>query len=279
MQFQLKNMTKRQKTATIISGSILALFLCFAGINWGLLRNNELRHILQAGKVTVVMDECSWSMMETDSGPAGFHYELAKAFADSLGVKLDIHVINGLDAQIKALQDGQCSFVAQFVPKTTCYGRNIAYMEPFELSRLMLVQRRDTGELIISQRQLDGKTLTIPQNKTMRMRIEHLSDEVVVNIAYVEVPDATIEDLVRLVAEGECQYTVCSAMQARILKQRYGQRLDFSLPLGFTQQYAWVLNRDARDLYAALSDFLQAFMQTPEYRDIYVRYFYADTSD
>lgn len=279
MQFQLKNMTKRQKTTTIISGSVLALFLCFAGINWGLLKNNELKLVLKAGKITVVMDDCSWSMVETDSVPAGFHYELAKAFADSLGVKLDVRVINGLDAQIKALQDGQCSFVAQFVPKTTCYGRNIAYMEPFALSRLVLVQRRDTAGLIISQRQLDGKTLTIPQNKTMRMRIEHLSDEVVVNIAYVEVPDATVETLVRRVAEGEIDYTVCSAMQARILEKQYGQRLDFSLPLGFAQQYAWVLNRDARDLYAALSDFLQAFMQTPEYRKMYVRYVHAGASD
>lgn len=278
MQFQLKNMTKRQKTATLISGSVLAVFLCFAGVNWGLLRNNELRHILRAGKMTVVMDECSWSMVENNGKPSGFHYELAKAFADLLGVKLDVRIINGLDAQIKALQAGQCSFVAQFVPKTTCYGRNMAYMEPFELSRLMLVQRCDT-DMVVSQRQLDGKTLVIPQNETMRMRIEHLSDEIVADIACVEMPDLTVENLVRRVAEGEFDYTACSAIQARILEQQYAGRLDFSLPLGFTQQYAWVVNRDARDLYAALSTFLQTFMQTPEYREIYVRYFHSEKSD
>src|SRR5688572_21429091 len=64
------------------------LFLCSCTPS----SDTTLEQILRAGEVRVLTYESTSTYYETPEGPAGFEYDLARAFADHLGVRLQLVV-------------------------------------------------------------------------------------------------------------------------------------------------------------------------------------------
>ncbi|VAW53268.1 Membrane-bound lytic murein transglycosylase F (EC 4.2.2.n1) [hydrothermal vent metagenome] len=73
---------------------------------------NTLQQILKSGELVVVTRNSSTTYFEGPNGKTGFEYELAKRFADSLGVKLKIITSNNLNEIFAMLNSGQAHFAA-----------------------------------------------------------------------------------------------------------------------------------------------------------------------
>lgn len=270
MQDEFRYMTKRHKLAIFICGTILVLAgILIAIYATKMSATDKIADIKERKYITIVTENSIWGY--SDKLKTGFSYEIAQAFADSLGVELKVKIVNDATRQITCLEKGECDIVAQLLPITTAY-KNVAYTTPFFSSWPVLVQRKNAENSISAQSQLADKTIFISDNQYYKMRIKHLSDEIAADIHISEIPDVTTDVLINMLDNENINYTVCTELQARFLKKQY-ENLDFSLPIGFNQQYAWVINTDAKDLGEALNDFLNAFTQTIEYRTIYIQYF------
>ena len=267
---------KRETQIRIISSVVLILLIISLLIHNSTARIHDLPGIIQSGRLTVLTDSSSTGFSVKGDSVSGFQYEIIKAFADSLGLELVISEQNDLKSGIEDLKKNNYDVIASLIPVTTEWKNDVAFTIPLQTSRQVLVQRVKIDSLkhnIISKHlQLANDTIFIPENSPFKMRLKNLSNEIADSIKLIELSKMSTEQMVRLVAIGKIKYTICDEQFARKLKIKYSN-LDISMPIGFSQQEAWVVNANSKKLLAKLNDFLLDFIGSSAYWKIYRKYY------
>lgn len=236
----------------------------------------DLPHILESGRLIVVTDSGSTGFAFKNDSIYGFQYEMVKAFADSLGVELQISQQNDPKKAIEGLISGEFDIIANALPITTNLQNGIVFSDPFFSSRLVLVQHFPDdsiqNKLIMNQYELGNDTIYVTQNSVHKFRIQHLSDEIAEKIIIIELPELSLESMVRLVSNGKIKNTVCTEEMAKRFKKQF-PNIDFSLPIGFNQNYSWALSVKSPLLLEKLNDFLADFTGSTLYWELYRKYY------
>ncbi|MDD4970148.1 MAG: transporter substrate-binding domain-containing protein [Paludibacter sp.] len=237
-------------------------------------RIHDLPGILDSGRLSVLTDSSSIGFSVKGDSVSGFQYEIVKAFADSLGVELVISEKNDLKACMDGLGAGDYDIIANLVPVTTEWGKNASFSIPFFASREVLVQRinTDLSKQVTKHSQLANDTIYIPVNSPFKMRLIHLSNEIADPIHILELKNKSSEQMVRMVANGNIKYTICNEQFAQRLKKKF-PNIDVSIPIGFAQQQAWVVHPNSPLLLEKLNEFLDDFIGSSAYWNIYRKYF------
>jgi len=241
-------------------------------------RNNGFRsldEIISAGKLRVVSENSNSGIKIENGTVSGFQYEILKIFADELGVELQIYTSNDLKESISQLHRGKFDIIAKYVPITTEWKDTVLFSTPLFTSCQMLVQRvseNGKNQLITQQYQLADDTIFIPLNSPHKMRLRHLSSEIAETIYITEMKNQTIEQLIALVGEGKIRHTICHEQLARKITREYSN-LDASLPVSFSQPYAWIVNKKSDELLEKLNEFLSDFIGSADYWRLYRKYY------
>ncbi|MDR3651708.1 MAG: transporter substrate-binding domain-containing protein [Paludibacter sp.] len=237
---------------------------------------HDLPSIMKSGRLSVLTDSSSLGFSVKDDSISGFQYEIVKAFADSLGLELVISKQNNIATCMDNLKSGDYDIVANFIPITTEWKNDVLFSEPIFSSRQILVQQIQPdsvkSELIIKHYDLAHKTICIPEGSPFKMLLTHLSNEIASSINIVEVQDKSPEQLVQMVASGKIKYTICDEQFAEKLKLKY-PNIDISLPIGFEQDQAWAVRSNSTQLLNKLNDFLDDFIGSTAYWEIYKKYY------
>jgi len=234
---------------------------------------HDLPAILKSGRLAVVTDSSVLGFAMKGDSVFGFQYEIAKAFADSLNLELIISTNNNFKECLEGLRKGNYDIYADFIPITSEWQNEYLFTIPLKTSRQVLIQCKDSSEKIIkNQVDLAGDTIYIPKNSPHKLRLKNLSDEIADTIYLVEVNDVNSEDLVKWVAMGKIKQTICDERDALKWKLQY-PNLDISLPVGFDQQYGWMLYKESKQLQKKLNDFLNDFIGSEAYWKIYRKYY------
>jgi membrane-bound lytic murein transglycosylase F len=267
---------KTKTRISILSGIVIVLIICSTVIYFTRNRVHDLPQILKNGRITVLTDSSSIGFSAKDGSVSGFQYEIIKAFADSLGVELVVSEENDLKNGINGLKNGDYDLVASLIPITTEWKKEISFSIPIQTSRQVLVQRQNKdsvqNKVIMRHLQLANDTIFIPENSPFKMRLQHLSDEIADPILIIELKGLSSEQMVHLVAKGKIKYTICDEYFALKLKKIY-PNLDVSVPIGFAQQQAWVVNSKSKKLLEKLNEFLDDFIGSSAYWSIYRKYY------
>ena len=249
---------------------------------------NVLKQILEKKKLRAVVDYNSTNYFVYKAVPMGFKYELLKALAKKMDVRLEIVVSNNLEETFTGLEKGRYDVVAKNLTVTKERSEVIDFTEPLEQTRQVLVQRLPDNWQVMSEEQLDtaiirnqidlgGKTVYVQKNTAYYDRLINLSNEIGEDINIVEDTIYGVEKLVGLVASGEIDYTICDENVARVNKTYY-PNIDISTPVSFPQNIAWAVRKGADDWRNYLNDWLDEFKKTATFRILYHRYFLSPRS-
>jgi len=253
----------------LVIASVVALWIEAAKIH-------DLSDVIDSGRLTVVTDSSSMGFAVEKDSVYGFQYEIIKAFADSLGVELEISEQNDVKKAIEGLKDGEYDIVANLVPMTTELKDGVIFSKTIMSSRQVLVQRipADSSQRmpVKKQYELANDTIYVPYNSVYKMRIKNLADEIADSIHILEIKNVSTETMVRMVSQGRIKNTICSAQLAEKLKRQY-PNIDISLPLGFTQEHGWVINSKSALLAEKLNEFLSDFVGSSAYWELYRKYY------
>lgn len=253
----------------LVIASVVALWIEAAKIH-------DLSDVIDSGRLTVVTDSSSMGFAVEKDSVYGFQYEIIKAFADSLGVELEISEQNDVKKAIEGLKEGEYDIVANLVPMTTELKDGVIFSKTIMSSRQVLVQRIPADSLqrmpVKKQYELANDTIYVPYNSVYKMRIKNLADEIADSIHILEIKNVSTETMVRMVSQGKIKNTICSAQLAEKLKRQY-PNIDISLPLGFTQEHGWVLNSKSALLAEKLNEFLSDFVGSSAYWELYRKYY------
>ncbi len=236
----------------------------------------DFAEIQKNGQLNVVTNSSSFGFEVKDNALRGFNYEIAKAFADSMGLELIISRQNDLDSCIQGINSGKYDLIAVCLPTIAYLKTKLAFASPFYNSRLMLVQQAYSGDVIhqtiFNHYHLSEDSICIPAASPHRFRLQNLSDEIARPIKLVEIKHKSEEDLVKMVSEGKIKYTVCDELQARKLKTVY-PNIDVEMAVGFTQPMAWGVHPQSKELLDSLNDFLKYLFISTDYWAVYRKYF------
>jgi membrane-bound lytic murein transglycosylase MltF len=275
LKFHFYNLRKKTRIGIGI-GLLVMLIGIVICIRHSRQQIHDLAGILKSGRLTVLTENSSIGFSRIGGNVSGFQYEIIKAFADDLGVELVVSEQNDLKVSIDYLKNGDYDLIANLIPITMEWKKELLFSIPLLTSRQVLVQRISNDsipkKLINNLLSLANDTIFISAHSPYKIRLTHLSDEIANPICIMEMNNLSTEQMVRLVATEKIKYTICDELFSRKLKLLY-PNIDMSLPISFAQQQAWAVHPKSIQLLAKLNAFLSDFVGSSEYWDIYRKYY------
>ena len=234
----------------------------------------DLQQIQDSGVLRVLTLYSSTSYFQYRGEEMGFQYELAQQFADYLGVKLEVVVANNVLELSKKLLNGEADLIAYNLPVTNELKDSIEYCGEETVTHQVLVQRNTwrPGPLKDVTELLGKEVYTKPGRYFQRM--QNLNKELGggVIIQNVESDSLSLEDLITQVAQGKINYTVADDDVAK-LNLTYYPNLDINLAVSHDQRASWAVRKECRELAAAVNEWHQKNVTSPNYSASMKRYF------
>jgi membrane-bound lytic murein transglycosylase F len=243
-------------------------------VETNVLAYNSLNEIRKRGKLIAATDYNSTNYFIYRGEPAGYEYEMLKAFAEHLGVELELKVRHDFDQAREYLVKREVDLIAMGLTINSQRKLHIDFANPMGETHQVLVQRKAKDarqSLIRNPLDLAGKIVYIPRNSSFANRLKNLQQEIGDTITIVEFPQTT-DRLIEMVAKGEIDYTISDEHTARV-HQKYFREIDIETPVSFPQHYAWAVNYGDDSLKNAINEWIDDFKNSKIARFIYNKYF------
>ncbi|MCU7554950.1 membrane-bound lytic murein transglycosylase MltF [Alteromonas sp. ASW11-19] len=203
-------------------------------------------------------------------GPKGFEYELAKGFADYLGVELQVYPFYSYDTMLTQLQDGTLDIVASGDAVTSSLEDNFAFGPAYQQVSQKLVFRQG-NERPRGLEDIVDPLLVVEGSSHARLLSS--AADAHPQLSWQETADRDAEELLQMVAEGELPYTLADTNRLAMQRRRFPQ-----LSVGFTvetlQPIAWAVQGALDDsLRAALIEYFGSIHQNGTFKVLEDKYF------
>ncbi len=233
--------------------------------------------IVASGELRAVTAYNAVSLHITEDTLGGFDYELIQAFAKAKGLKAKITPETSFNLRLAGIQSGKYDIMAAPTAVTSVLKDTLNFTHTLLLGKQVLVQRKKEGKddslFIKNQLDLAHKTIHITKDSPALLRIHNLMAEIADTIYVEEVDRYGSEQLLAMVAAGDIEYAVCDENIARANMKAY-PNLDIKTNIGFTQFYSWGVNKQSTALLDTLNTWLDTYLQTKAYKNLYKKYFH-----
>lgn len=215
-----------------------------------------LEQVLHTAKLRVVTRNSPASYVDGPDGPSGPEYDLVRAFASELGVKLVIESVDSVSEIVPRLLSGSAHMAAAGLSITASRRQYLNFGHPYELVDMHLIYKLGTGK----PRSIDdvvGRTVEVMAGSS------HADMLALIKTAYpalewTENADAEVTDLLTSVAFGDLDFTVSDSTEFSIQRHFYPD-LRVALDLQIGDPLAWAFPKGIGDgLLKRADDFLIA---------------------
>jgi membrane-bound lytic murein transglycosylase F len=243
----------------------------------------DLDSIRVRGSLRAVMDFSSTSYFIYRGEPMGFHYELLEAFADHLGVDLEITAENHLEDAFNMLHTGKADLMAMGLTVNPSRKKEIQFSEPVDSTCQVLVQRkphrwRNMSSSVIESRMmrnhtdLSGKVVYIQRGSPHDAWLNSPPEGTGEKVSVIEVPFES-EILIQMVAKGEIDYAICDENVA-LVNSTYYPDIDVNTPVSPVQDLAWGIRKtNSSILQKELDQWISNYKKTRTFALLYSKYF------
>jgi membrane-bound lytic murein transglycosylase F len=224
----------------IYSGVLITMTLVLAII--GLKTPTQLDAIRQNGVLRVATTNTPMTYFIRRSEPAGFEYELAKAFADHLGVELELVVAPSFSGLFQILQARNAHLAAAGLTVTQARRQRFDFAPPYRHSAPVVVYLvRQGSRAPKTVRDLYGHSIAVLKDSSYEELLEQLQERYP-ELRWSSDPDDTLSDLLDRVHEGSLDYTILDSTVFEVQNSFY-PGLKTAFALAPPQPIAWMLNR------------------------------------
>lgn len=226
--------------------------------------------ILNAGEITVITRNNAHTYYLYRGQEMGFEYDLAKAFADYLGVKLKVKIGEKWEGMIPALIDGTTNFIAASLTITEKRLEQVAFSKGYmPIQQHIIVHKNNRG--ITMAEDLEGKSVHVRRGTSYQERLNELKEQGI-DIQIVLHDDLPTEELIRRVAEKEIEVTIADSNIA-LLNRRYYPKAIVAGPISEKEYIGWAVNPNAHKLLERINSFFTTIMENGKYGKIYNQYY------
>jgi membrane-bound lytic murein transglycosylase F len=258
--------------AAVLAAAVFTAILlgfCLAGCQWAS-SYQSLKKIRKTGELVVVTRNNANCYYVYRDERMGFEYELAKAFADYLGVRLRIKIADRWNDLIPQVLSGKSALIAASMTATVPRRKRIRFSDSYMTIRQHLIVHRDNVH-INTLEEVGDRAIHVRAGTSYQQRLEELQREGYAFRIILE-PNVPTEELIRRVAMKEIEFTVADDNIA-LLNRRYYPQIVISTAIGGHQGLAWGIHPEAVHLAAEINQFFKKIQTDGRFDEIYERYY------
>ncbi|MFW6082355.1 MAG: membrane-bound lytic murein transglycosylase MltF [Desulfosalsimonas sp.] len=258
----------------------LAGVLCiafFAGACSRVSDEQEMPHrsfekIKQSGRIVVLTRNAPTTYyIDRNGRPAGPEYELAKAFAESMGLKAEFNVKYTIDEILKSLEKGEADIAAAGLTVTEKRKERYRFSPSYQEITPQVVTRRDRVQPD-SLEEVVGLDIVVIANSSYTERLENLKETDYPGLDWKETDEKDTEQLLHEVWLGNIECTVADSNIVDI-NRRYYPELMAPVNLGRAQQLGWAMAPGNTELGRAVDRWMEENRETGSLSRLYDKYY------
>ncbi|MBB1528276.1 membrane-bound lytic murein transglycosylase MltF [Pectobacterium carotovorum subsp. carotovorum] len=241
---------------------IITLLLALAlwpSIPWRSSQDVQLRQILSRGELRISTVNSPLTYAMSNGSPTGLDYELAKRFADYLGVKLVVSSRKNLDELFDDLDGDDADLLAAgLIYNHERLERFRAGPTYYSISQQMVYRLGSPRPETLDK--LQGR-LVVTSGSAHAATLRDLKAEKHPQLSWESASDQSTQDLLKQVADGKLDYTLGDSVTIGLM-QRIHPQLAVAFDLSDEEPVTWYMRRSHDDsLSAALLDFFSQIVE------------------
>ncbi|MFO7604087.1 MAG: membrane-bound lytic murein transglycosylase MltF [Gammaproteobacteria bacterium] len=252
-------------------GIAVPVVVLLASLNACSPQRSILQQVLHDGKLQVLTRTASTTYYEGPHGPSGLEYELARRFADYLGVELVIKTRDNLDDLLKDIQRGKAHLAAAGLTVTEQRQQRVLFTTPYQQIKQQVVYHHNNRRPRSLEDLIDGH-LEVVANSSHVERLKALVPQVA-GLRWTENKRVGSTELLNLVAEQVVDYTIADSNEISI-NRLYHPTLRVAFDLSDDQDLAWAMPiKDDLSLYTVANNFISEIEASGELNQIIRRHY------
>ena len=231
-----------------------------------------LEQIMSVGELRVVTRNTPAAFYYGADEPRGIEYELARGFAERLGVDLRIYIADQFGQVYPDIEGGKAHIAAAALTIADARKEAVTFGPAYQDIQPQVIYRRGAKRPRRLSDLLGGRIEVVADSSHAALLEEARRQEPL--LTWVEDRQIGGEELIRKVANGEIDYTIADSNLFALLRNFYPEvRVAFSL--GSINHVAWALPKNADTLRETISAYFAEIEATGELQHILDRYYFA----
>lgn len=200
---------------------------------------STLERVKEDGVLRVITRNSPATYFQDRNGDTGFEYELVKRFADDLGVKLEIQTADNLDDLFNRLgQPNGPVLAAAGLVSSSARQQTARFSHPYLEVTPQIIYRNGQPRPT-DAKDLIGKKITVLKGSTHAEQLAELKAQNP-GIEYEESDAVEVVDLLRMVDEGQIDYTLVDSNEVA-MNQVYFPNVRVAFDLGDARDQRWAV--------------------------------------
>lgn len=216
---------------------------------------HQYKDVLDSGVLKVITRNSPTTYFQDRDQTSGFEYELARLFAQYLGVKLEVQVADTLDELITEVEAGNVALAAAGLTINDERSQRVMFADGYMDVTQRLVYRTDRKRPKDLQDLLGG-ILVVTANSGHAQYLRKLQKDFMPQLTWHERDDAEVTELIQMVENGEIDFTMVDSNEYETLAGFY-PNVKSAFKVGQERELAWAfpkysdqkLLKEARDFF------------------------------
>ncbi len=231
--------------------------------------DDTLEKVQQSGRVVCITENSANTYYIYRGEPMGFEYDLARAFADYLGVELKI-ITPDWAKMFAYLAKGKGDFIAAGLTITPEREKQVDFSDEYTYVQQKVITHKNNYNLR-SLDDLNGKTIHIRPATSYHSRLRELQEEGL-NFEMVFHKELPTEELIRMVAEEEIGITIADSKIA-LLNRRYFPDIKIAFPIEEEEALGWAVREGEKRFLREINKFFAIIKENGVYGKIFEKYY------
>ena len=266
---QQNKRVRRIRFIGIIVAILLSVPVLILEFTW---EESHLERIRSAGVLKVITFNGPTTYFEGSQGPGGFEYELVSAFANKLGVKLEIKLADQFDQIMPEVKAAHIDMAAAGLSITKARKRNFLFSNSYQTIKQQVVYRSGGKKRPRRAKNLSDREIMVTAGSSHVERLQQLK-QTHQDITWQETATDTPENLLVMVWEKKLELTIADSNIIAVVRQFYPDlQIAFSLPPDDKLAWMFTLSND-KSLQNAANMFLKELKKNGELDRLLDRYY------
>ncbi len=236
-----------------------------------------LKQIIASGEFRALTRNSPATFYYGAEEPLGIDYELAKGYADHIGVELQMNVAERFWQIFPDVAEGNVHVGAAGLTVTAPRQEIVDFSPAYQTVRQEVIYQRGTGRPLGLQDLLDGEFEILAGSAYVG--ILEAARQQFPELRWLENHEVGIEELVRRVAAGEIDYTIVDSNIFDLLQHAYPEARE-AFTIGPETPVAWALQKtDDTSLRESISAYFAELQASGELDAILERYYFSAKKD
>lgn len=229
-----------------------------------------IKRIQEEGKLVVVTRNAPTTYYEGRDGATGFEYDLVSAFAEHLGVEVELVVRDNPGEILAMITAGEADIAAAGLTRTQQRQGRVLFSRSYQDVTQQVVCRRG-GALPSQVEDLLGLSIEVPAETSYVEQLNQLQQDYP-ELSWQVHPEHNTEYLLEKVWKRELDCTIGDSNIVAV-NQRYMPELSVRFEISQPQPLAWALPAQAQGLQRELNNWLELYRESGQLRSLVNKYY------